>query len=92
MTLLQVRAATVSLQKGLSPAERAANLLLTLDRRPLPKLLVLVDDVVTSGAHFKAAGIALRSICTDRRIIGLFLARTRRHDPRHTEVACAAAT
>jgi hypothetical protein len=77
--LLQTRTDSAALQKGISPLERAANMIVTSEgRTPLPKTLILVDDVVTSGAHFKAACIVLNRAFRPQKIIGLFLARTLR--------------
>lgn len=42
---------------------------------PLPQLIGLVDDVLTTGAHFKAAQSLLHRTFPGVRIIGLFIAR-----------------
>jgi predicted amidophosphoribosyltransferase len=75
--ILQAGADGAALQKGISPLERAANLVATSDSGRLSETIVLVDDVITSGAHFRAGAIALGRVCESRKIIGLFLARTR---------------
>jgi predicted amidophosphoribosyltransferase len=76
--LLQVRADTPSLQKGVVPLDRAANLIVTpeVNRPAPPSTIVLVDDVITSGAHFRAAVLALHEKCAPKKVIGLFLCRT----------------
>jgi predicted amidophosphoribosyltransferase len=35
----------------------------------------LFDDVLTTGAHFRAAAAALRQSLSDVRIVGFFIAR-----------------
>jgi predicted amidophosphoribosyltransferase len=77
--ILQTRTDSPAFQKGISPVERAANMMVTSEARTLqPEILILVDDVVTSGAHFKAASLVLNRTYRPRKIIGLFLARTAR--------------
>jgi predicted amidophosphoribosyltransferase len=77
--ILQTRTDNAAFQKGISPVERAANMIVTSVGRVLqPETLVLVDDVVTSGSHFKAACLVLNRTYRPRKIIGLFLARTAR--------------
>lgn len=39
---------------------------------------IIVDDVLTTGSHFKGMKIALQKIFPDIEVIGLFVARTRR--------------
>jgi hypothetical protein len=78
--ILQTRTDGAALQKGISPFERAANMIVTSDSQtPKAETLILVDDVLTSGAHFKAASLVLNRIYRPRKIIGLFLARTARN-------------
>ncbi len=58
------------------PDEIAANY--TLDpalRTPPPQAIGLFDDVLTSGAHFRAASGVLQQAYPGVRIIGLFIAR-----------------
>ena len=75
--ILQARTDSTACQKGMSPAERSAGLIVTSEgRSPPPDTIILVDDVVTSGAHFKGAALALQRIYQPRKIVGLFLART----------------
>jgi hypothetical protein len=77
--MLAARSDGAAYEKGLSPTERAANLTVTSDGQSLrPDTIILVDDVVTSGSHFKAAALVLRHIYGPRKIVGLFLARTAR--------------
>jgi predicted amidophosphoribosyltransferase len=42
---------------------------------PNPKMIGLFDDVVTTGAHFRAASAALKQSLPGIRIIGFFIAR-----------------
>ncbi len=44
--------------------------------RPEPRCLALVDDVLTSGCHFKAAKALLAEHFPGVRILGLFIARS----------------
>jgi predicted amidophosphoribosyltransferase len=60
----------------LSPDELAS--LYSIDESltaPAPATIVIVDDVLTTGSHFKAAKNLLASRFPDARIIGLFIAR-----------------
>lgn len=43
--------------------------------KPAPKTILLVDDVLTTGAHFVAAKRVLRKRFPDAEVIGLFAAR-----------------
>lgn len=64
-------------QKGLRPAERAEHY--SVDEEyadPEPESIVLFDDVLTTGCHFKAMEIALKDRFPEVEILGLFLART----------------
>ncbi len=58
------------------PEEIVANY--GLDRallQPKPQTIALVDDVLTTGAHFRAASEIIREAFPDARIVGLFIAR-----------------
>ena len=44
-------------------------------RRPMPKMLVIFDDLLTMGSHFKAMKIVLEREFPDAPIVGLFIAR-----------------
>lgn len=60
----------------LSPVEREAFFALNdLAADPKPSAVVLVDDVLTTGSHFRAARSVVRKRWPGLRIIGLFLAR-----------------
>jgi predicted amidophosphoribosyltransferase len=63
----------------LSPEELLALLQIdqqSLASKPLKRQIVLFDDVLTTGKHFKCCETKLREIVpTDTRIIGLFVAR-----------------
>lgn len=43
--------------------------------QPRPQVIGIFDDVLTTGAHFKAAQLLLRSQFPDTKIIGFFVAR-----------------
>ncbi len=43
--------------------------------RPAPERIAIVDDVLTTGAHFRAAQNILLTAFPKARIVGLFLAR-----------------
>jgi orotate phosphoribosyltransferase len=43
---------------------------------PAPEKIVVFDDVLTGGSHFKAMKIVLRQRYPEVDIIGLFLARS----------------
>jgi hypothetical protein len=63
-----------SLQKGRRPWERAEKMLC----KPSPErpdAVVIVDDVLTSGSHFRAAQMIVRSALPGVPICGLFLTR-----------------
>ena len=58
------------------PAELEARYV--IDRgllRPVPKILAVVDDLVTTGAHFVAIRNMLRREFPDSQIVGIFIAR-----------------
>ena len=42
---------------------------------PPPKVIVLFDDILTAGSHFKAAKLALSKRFPSVRIVGVFIAR-----------------
>ena len=42
---------------------------------PAPSLIAVVDDVLTTGAHFVAVRNKLRQVFPDARIVGIFIAR-----------------
>lgn len=64
-------------QKGLRPAERAEHYSVDEDRAdPEPETIVLFDDVLTTGCHFKAMEMVLKARFPEVEILGLFLART----------------
>jgi hypothetical protein len=59
-----------------SPGDLVANY--SIDQSlitPAPKLLLVYDDVLTTGAHFKAVQYMLRQAFPDVPIFGLFIAR-----------------
>jgi hypothetical protein len=66
-----------SKQKGVRPADRAQHYCINDDGPGSePKVLVLFDDILTTGCHFKAMEMVLGERFPDTTIFGLFLART----------------
>jgi predicted amidophosphoribosyltransferase len=69
----------------LSPEELLALLQIdqqSLASKPLKRQIVLFDDVLTTGKHFKCCETKLREIVpTDTRIMGMFVARRLRPNP-----------
>lgn len=64
-------------QKGLRPAERARHYLVDEEiADPEPKTIVLFDDVLTTGCHYKAMELVLKERFPEAEVLGLFLART----------------
>jgi hypothetical protein len=45
---------------------------------PKPSVIGIVDDVLTTGSHFKAAQSVLQAVWPEAKIVGLFLARVYR--------------
>jgi hypothetical protein len=65
-----------SKQKGLSPEDRASNYYVNEDAvDPEPRRIVVFDDVLTTGSHFKAMKLVLSRRLPEVQICGLFLAR-----------------
>ncbi len=61
----------------LEPGERAD--IYAVDSKKIPqntKLAIIVDDVLTTGSHFKGVEIALKKHLPKVQVIGLFVART----------------
>ena len=59
-----------------TPEQRAS--LMTLNELvvdPKPTAVVIVDDVLATGSHFRAAKMLVRDRWPNMRVIGLFLAR-----------------
>ena len=44
-------------------------------RNPMPQVIGLFDDVLTTGAHYRAASNVLKRAIHSVRVIGLFIAR-----------------
>ncbi len=60
-----------------APDELAQNYYIDRDKvNPTPGLLIVVDDVLTKGAHFKAMKSVLEPVYLQTQIIGIFLARS----------------
>jgi hypothetical protein len=66
-----------SKQKGLHPRDRAEHYSIDEDfADPEPEIIMLFDDILTTGCHFKAMEIVLKERFPDVAIYGLFLARS----------------
>ena len=66
----------------LQPEERANTYDVHLDRIPPNTTLVyIVDDVLTTGSHFKGAEIVLKNHLPHIQVNGLFIARTVHENP-----------
>ena len=66
-----------SKQKGLHPSDRAQHYSIDEDfADPEPEIIILFDDILTTGCHFKAMEIVLKERFPDAAIYRLFLART----------------
>jgi hypothetical protein len=72
-----------SKQKGISAEERARNYLIADDIvDPAPSRIIVFDDVIAGGTHFKAMKMVLQERFPGIEVTGLFLARTiRPKDP-----------
>jgi hypothetical protein len=71
----------LSKEKHISPKERAANYRINDEcNAPDPLRIILVDDVLTTGSHFKGAVMVLQDRYPGVEIVGLFLARAIRPD------------
>lgn len=65
-----------SRQKGLSPAEREEHYSIDEDYvAPEPDVVILFDDVLTTGSHYKAIESVVRDRFPQLTVLGLFLAR-----------------
>lgn len=42
---------------------------------PKPRGIILFDDIITSGAHFKAAQTIIKKVWSEIPLIGIFVAR-----------------
>jgi hypothetical protein len=72
---------TISKGKQIPPSQRAANYRINEEcALPDPTHIVLVDDVLTTGSHFKGAMMVLQQHYPNVGIVGLFLARAIRPD------------
>lgn len=91
--LLVRHCATRSAHRGwrLSPHDRTQFLALNVGFiNPTPGAIVVVDDVLTTGCHFRAAKMVLRNKWPATRVIGLFLARTCPRSKRPCHQECTA--
>ena len=63
-------------RKGVSPTDRAQNYYINEEvTNPKPSTIFIVDDVLTTGCHYKAIELILNNQFPDTPIFGLFLAR-----------------
>lgn len=68
--------AHISGAKRLSIQEHIDNLCLDETKKdPCPELIIVFDDVITTGSSFKAAQFKLKQAFTEATIIGIFVAR-----------------
>lgn len=66
----------------LTPAERAATYCFDQNKFPVgTKMVVLVDDVITTGSHFKGATQCIKAYYPAVKIVGLFIARRVHQNP-----------
>lgn len=69
-------------EKNISPERRAENYRINEECAcPEPTDIVIVDDVLAGGSHFKGMKIVLRERFPNARIYGLFLSRAIRPNP-----------
>jgi len=76
--LLAQRRGTPSSHDGWRPTPVERSFLMQLDEtqaNPKPSTMIIVDDVLTTGSHFRAAKTVVRRRWPEVRVIGLFLAR-----------------
>jgi hypothetical protein len=74
--LVLANADSVSKEKNISPEQRAENYRINEEyTQPEPVTIVIVDDVLAGGSHFKGMKIVLRNRFPQARILGLFLSR-----------------
>lgn len=73
-------------RKGVSPTDRAQHYSINEDAAdPDPEAVFIVDDVLTTGCHFKAVEIILKDRFPDAAVFGLFLARAVRPSQENEE-------
>lgn len=74
-------------RKGVSPADRAQNYSINEDAAdPKPSAIFIVDDVLTTGCHFKAVELVLKERFPGVLVLGLFLARAVRPPQEENDV------
>jgi len=67
---------STSKMKGISPEQRAANYEVDSTLSPPGERVVIFDDVIAGGSHFKAMKMVLQERFPGLKVMGLFLART----------------
>jgi predicted amidophosphoribosyltransferase len=80
--LLEQKCETPSSHCGWRPTPKERAELLRLNEaqaNPAPKMIAVIDDVLTTGSHFRAAKMVLRQRWPQMRVVGLFLARVSSH-------------
>ena len=76
--LAQTESTTAVHEKEVRPRPKEIAALYRVDpdlTEPIPSVIAIVDDILTTGAHFRAAVTVLSSQFQDADIIGLFVAR-----------------
>lgn len=74
-------------RKGVSPADRAQNYSINEDEAaPDPTAIFIVDDVLTTGCHFKAVELVLKERFPAAIVFGLFLARAVRPPQEESDI------
>ena len=76
--IIQTRSAASSHSSDARPRPEEIKALYRLDEtltEPVPRIVALVDDLLTAGAHFRAAKSVLSARFQDITIFGLFIAR-----------------
>ena len=76
--IVQIRSTEAVHDHSVRPGPAEIQALYRIDETlcvPAPRTIAIVDDLLTTGAHFRAASSLLSNRFPDRRIVGLFIAR-----------------
>ena len=85
--LVSQRKNTSSKKKGITPEVRADNFLIDEEEAtPEPQSVIVFDDVIAGGSHFKAIKMVLRERFPGVDVVGIFLARTLRPEEPTVEI------